>query len=321
MQMTGKNNRILDLYARLMNGETISKRECAGKYGVNEKSVQRDFNDIRSYFAMKLSEEGCGQVLIYDRREGGYRLEAQGTLTLSNSEILAVCKILLDSRSMTKSEMMQILNKLVYGCVPRKNMKLVHDLISNEAYHYIEPQHHKPFLDKMWDIGQAIQESRVIEITYSKRNGEKVTRRLEPLAIMFSEYYFYMTAFLENVDRKQFAVIDDSFPTIYRIDRIESLKVTKDHFHIPYKDRFEEGEFRKRIQFMVGGRLRRIKFWYKGQAVEAVIDRLPTAKIIRETEQGLLIEAEVFGDGVDMWLRSQGEWIEVVEDGKKVKQE
>ena len=59
MQMTGKNNRILDLYARLMNGETISKRECAGKYGVNEKSVQRDFNDIRSYFAMKLSEEGC----------------------------------------------------------------------------------------------------------------------------------------------------------------------------------------------------------------------------------------------------------------------
>ena len=131
---------------------------------------------------------------------------------------------------------------------------------------------------------------------------------------MFSEYYFYMTAFLENVDRKQFAVIDDSFPTIYRIDRIESLKVTKDHFHIPYKDRFEEGEFRKRIQFMVGGRLRRIKFWYKGQAVEAILDRLPTAKIIRETEQGLLIEAEVFGDGVDMWLRSQGEWIEVVED-------
>ena len=49
--------------------------------------------------------------------------------------------------------------------------------------------------------------------------------------------------------------------------------------------------------------------------MEAVLDRLPTAKIIRETEQGLLIEAEVFGDGVDMWLRSQGEWIEVVEDG------
>lgn len=84
MQMTGKNNRILDLYARLMNGEPISKRECAGKYGVNEKSVQRDFNDIRSYFAMKLSEEGCGQVLVYDRKEGGYRLETQGNGTISS---------------------------------------------------------------------------------------------------------------------------------------------------------------------------------------------------------------------------------------------
>ena len=193
-------------------------------------------------------------------------------------------------------------------------MKQVHDLISNEAYHYIEPQHHKPFLDKMWDIGQAIQESRIVEIVYCKRTGEKVTRRLEPLAIMFSEYYFYMTAFLENVDRKQFTVMDDSFPTIYRIDRIESLKVTKDHFHIPYKDRFEEGEFRKRIQFMVGGRLRKIKFWYKGQAVEAILDRLPTAKILRKTEKGTLIEAEVFGDGVDMWLKSQEEWIEMVKE-------
>lgn len=128
----------------------------------------------------------------------------------------------------------------------------------------------------MWDIGHAIQESRVIEITYSKRNGEKVTRRLEPLAIMFSEYYFYMTAFLENVDRKQFAVINDSFPTIYRIDRIESLKVTKDHFHIPYKDRFEEGEFRKRLQFMVGEDSGESSSGIKDRLWEAIIDRLPT---------------------------------------------
>ena len=51
MQMTGKNNRILDLYDRLMNGETISKQEYADRYGVNEKSVQRDLRDIRNFFA------------------------------------------------------------------------------------------------------------------------------------------------------------------------------------------------------------------------------------------------------------------------------
>lgn len=83
-------------------------------------------------------------------------------------------------------------------------------------------------------------------------------------------------------------------------------------FENPYRDRFEEGEFRKRIQFMYGGRLRSIRFIYKGSSVEAVLDRLPTAQIIAKRPEGYLISAEVFGDGIDMWIRSQGNMVEVV---------
>ena len=130
---------------------------------------------------------------------------------------------------------------------------------------------------------------------------------------MFSEYYFYLTAFIDDDKvRENFNVLNDSFPTIYRIDRIQSLKVLDETFHIPYKDRFEEGEFRKRIQFMYGGKLRKIKFEYTGYAVEAVLDRLPTAKIISEEDGKYVISAEVFGDGIDMWLRSQGDRIKMI---------
>ena len=55
--------------------------------------------------------------------------------------------------------------------------------------------------------------------------------------------------------------------------------------------------------------------------MEAILDRLPTAHVIREEEKGILITAEVFGDGVDMWIRSQGDMIEMVEDGKKGSEE
>ena len=82
---------------------------------------------------------------------------------------------------------------------------------------------------------------------------------------------------------------------------------------MPYQDRFEEGEFRKRVQFMYGGKLQKIKFWFHGDSVEAVLDRLPTAQIIEQGEKGYLISAEVFGKGVDMWLRSQGDWVERVD--------
>lgn len=43
------------------------------------------------------------------------------------------------------------------------------------------------------------------------------------------------------------------------------------------------------------------------------MDRLPTAEIIDHNEKGYLLTAEVFGSGIDIWLRSQGELVEVVQ--------
>ena len=124
---------------------------------------------------------------------------------------------------------------------------------------------------------------------------------------MFSEYYFYLTAFLE--DKTTFENPDDLFPTIYRIDRIKYFKVLDEHFRVPYKDRFQEGEFRKRVQFMYGGKLEKIRFKYIGSSIEAVLNRLPTVEIISQDEGGWIVEAEVFGKGGDMWLRGQGKLI------------
>ena len=112
--------------------------------------------------------------------------------------------------------------------------------------------------------------------------------------------------------KQNFHIVNDSFPTIYRIDRIVSMKVLQEKFNIPYASRFEEGEFRKRIQFMQGGKLEKITFRYKGISLEAVLDRIPTAKVIGEENGSYIISAEVFGNGIDMWLRSQGENIELI---------
>ena len=64
---------------------------------------------------------------------------------------------------------------------------------------------------------------------------------------------------------------------------------------------------------MYGGKLQKVKFKYKGTSVEAVLDRLPTAKILEEKDGVYTISAEVFGKGINMWLRSQGENVEVME--------
>ena len=84
-------------------------------------------------------------VIFYDRRQKGYMMKTADVSTFSNSEILAICKILLDSRAFTKKEMTAMLDKLVTNCVTAKNRDVIRELIKNEAFHYIEPHHKKSF--------------------------------------------------------------------------------------------------------------------------------------------------------------------------------
>jgi len=310
-----KNFRTLDMYARLCEGKVLNKAEEAQRFGVDERSIQRDIDDIRAFLAEKtISSDGESRTIEYSRKEKGYVLAGtEGTL-MNNPEILAVSKILLASRAFPKDDIEIMLNKLISGCVPPKNKSLVTELIRNEEFHYVEPRHQTSCQDIMWEIGQAIHNHQYIEIRYQGIQGSTVkTRKLKPLAIMFSEYYFYLAAFIDDEKvRENFNVLNDSFPTIYRIDRIQSLNVLKEKYHVPYRDRFEEGEFRKRIQFMYGGKLRRVRFKYTGYSVEAVLDRLPTAIIESQGNGEYIISAEVFGNGIDMWFRSQGEQVEVL---------
>ncbi len=298
-----KSARLLAIYSRLVSGEVLKKAELAAQYHVSDRSIQRDMESLRCFFA----NQALAQDIIYDHRLSGYRLVNQLPKGLTNSEILAVCKILLESRSMRRDEMLPILDKLIDCAVPEESKRAVSALIGNEKHHYIEPHHGVSILGGLWDIGQAIEQHRVMEIEYERIKEPKlVRRRVLPVGLMFSEYYFYLTAFLE--DKSTFDNPDDLFPTIYRIDRIHSFQVLNERFNVPYQERFQEGEFRKRVQFMYGGKLERIKFKYTGPSVEAVLDRLPTAQA-KEIPGGWEVTAEVFGKGIEMWLRSQGEYI------------
>lgn len=307
--------RVLKIYSKLSEGYVVNKAEEAELYGVNERSIQRDIDHIRNFLDEDSERTGIVNTIVYDRIAKGYKLETLYQIRLQNSEVLALCKILLDSRAFTKTEMVEMLDKLITCCVPQVNQKRVKDLIRNEEFHYVEPRHKTKFIELMWDIGQAVSESRYIEVNYYRTKDKKtVHRKLQPVAIMFSEYYFYLTAFIEDEEvRKDFDVLNDSFPTIYRIDRIRSLKVLDERFNIPYSSRFEEGEFRKRIQFMYGGKLQKVKFKYSGTDIDAILDRLPTAQILDEDDGVYTVSAEVFGTGINMWLRSQEPYVEVID--------
>lgn len=186
----------------------MNKQQLAQQFGVTQRSIQRDMESLRCF----LAEQHSPYDVVYDRQAQGYRLQQDETMLLSNSEVLAACKILLESRSMCKSEMFPILNKMIANCVPEENRKAVEQMLANEKFHYIEPHHNKPILEGLWEIGQAVQNHQIIEIEYLRMKEPKlVKRRVQPVGIMFSEYYFYLTAFQENKEHLRYVDVANCY--------------------------------------------------------------------------------------------------------------
>lgn len=314
MGKESKNHRTLDMYVRLCEGRIIYKNEEARRFGVDERSIQRDIDDIRSFLDDGRAKDSDQRQIVYDRAKKGFLMVGEEPSTMTNSEILAVSKILLESRAFTKRELNTILDKLVEDCVPLKNMKLVSDLIANEKYHYVELNHKEYIQDKLWEIGSDIHEHNLVLLKYARANAprESIERIVEPVAILFSEYYFYLNAYIVEKDEVGKYVHKYDYPAVFRIDRIKEYQHMGETFRVTYANRFEEGEFRKRIQFMYAGKLEKVRLKFYGNNPEPILDRLPTARIIEQYDGECVLDAEVYGKGIIMWLLSQGSKVEVL---------
>lgn len=106
-----------------------------------------------------------------------------------------------------------------------------------------------------------------------------VERKLKPVAIMFSEYYFYLIAFIDDENVRKGNSANE-----YSLCMVVSYK--------------------------------KVKFQYSGTDIDAVLDRLPTAQVLAEKDGIDTVSVEVFGTETNMWLRSQGNMIKMIDLGE-----
>ena len=299
-----KNFRQLEMYDRLRRGEELVKKELANKYGVSLKTIQRDIEAIRSYLSEKKNEIGQFEIKARNNKYKYIAVDESDNI-LTERDILALSKILLESRAFNKREMTILLKKL-QGQISRESQIRIRELINNEDFYYVELQHGKDLVDVLWDLSAAIMERKIITFDYIRIDKKQTKKEIKPVAIMFSEFYFYLIGYSTNSE--------DDIPLVFRIDRMSNIDYTEKTFYIPYSKRFEDGEFRKRIQFMYGGKLKKFTFEFSGTSLEAMLDRLATAKVIKSDGNIYTITAESYGDGIRMWLNSQGDNVKILEE-------
>lgn len=298
-----KSFRLINIYERLNKGEILNKNKIAEIFGVTPKTIQRDIDDLRAYLA-ETQYNGSDVPIKYSREQGGYYLVKLERDWLVNQEVIAILKIILESRAFCKKELEVLINKLLAQVTPN-DRKIVEKIIKSEQTQYIQLQHGKEILNILWKLSQMTTDNKIITFTYTNLEGKSNKREVKPVALMFSEYYFYLIAYMADGTK--------DFPTIFRVDRIADLECMNKTFCIPYRDKFNDGEFRKRVQFMHSGELKRVKFEFRGSSLEALLDKLPTAEKISESKGVYVFSVESYGDGVYMWLRSQGDNIKILE--------
>ena len=296
-----KQARVLEIFFRGLRGEDLSVQKLADEYEVSTKSITRSINDLKAFLADHRELVGNTE-LQYSHQDKCYRLHMDEFL--SNKELFALVEVMIGTRAFSKLELLALTDKLKRFTTTEDRPKL-NELIRRELYHYNEVKHDCDSVQgNLWQLVNCINERREISIEYYKMDRSYVTHRLRPASVMFADHYFYLIAF-----RAEDA---ENMPRYFRVDRIKHITEHRKRFTEQEAPAFDEGLLRQRSLFMWPGELRTIRFEFTGPSVQAVLDKLPTAKIIERSGGKYLIEAEVYGDGIKMWLLSQGAWVKVV---------
>ena len=295
-----KQERLLEIFFRALRGEGLSVQKLADEYEVSTKSIGRDLSDLKAFLAEHRELVGNTE-LKYSNQEKLYHLYMDEFLT--NAELFALIEVMIGARAFSKEELLTLTNKLK-GFTTTTDRPMLNDLIRKELYHYTEIKHDCESVQQMlWKLANCITEKREITIEYYRADRAWKTHRIRPASVMFTDNFFYLIAFnTEGAPDK---------PLYFRIDRIKYITEHRKKFTTEATPEFDEGLLRQRSLFMWPGKLRTIQFEFTGSAIQAILDKLPTAKIIERNGRTYTIEADVYGDGIKMWLLSQGRRVKV----------
>lgn len=296
-----RQERALEIFFRGLRGEDLSVQKLADEYEVSTKSITRSINDLKNFLADHRTLVGNTE-LQYSHQDKCYRLYMEEFL--SSKELFSLVEVMIGARAFSKDELLLLTSKLKNFSTPEDRQKL-NELVRKELYHYPEVKHDcESVQESLWQLVNCITEKQEISIDYYRMDRKWVTHRLRPASVMFNDYYFYLIAFLTEGKTEK--------PYYFRIDRIRQITVHRKKFSSNDIPNFDEGWLRQRSLFMFPGRLQTIRFEFTGPSIQAVLDKIPTAKIIDREGRKYTIEAETFGTGIKMWLLSQGSWVKVL---------
>jgi len=281
-----KINRLLGITIILLNRETVTAKELAERFGVSTRTIYRDIEVLSSAGVPVFTNKGNG---------GGISLLENYSLNkalISEHESESLLLALKTLQAAKYPEIDTILEKISAVFKHAEAADWVHIDFSPWAS---TPNEYNKFID----IKKAILDRKRISFEYISSAGEKTSRVIEPMKLVFKGHAWYLWGFCST--KNDFRV--------FRISRIKNVKVTNEEFkRRNYADKNERNET-ENIRPPVC-----LKLKFYPQILYRLYDDFDDEVILRNSDGTCTVEVQFPEDEwVYGYLLSFGNYLEVLE--------
>lgn len=298
-----KAGRVLMLFTSLIAGKKINKADFANSYRVNGRTFDRDIEDIRNV----LAEIHSGSEINFNKSENCYYMtewNSRGGKGLTAVEAITMFKILLASQALRKDEMKEIFRS-VYSLVISDERKTAINALNNDIEHYKSPAHDKAIIKMLGDLNKVIQRRIKINLRYTDNAGYSAEKIVLPLAFIFSEFYFYLIVLADDKT--------DNNPEFFRVDKIESFRLTDERYNEKLLEQYHIYHINNLYQLMEAGRIINIKLRCHVSIIEAIYDKFPDSKLIKDEGEWQILGIKTNEKAVPDLLFAYGKYLEILE--------
>lgn len=209
---TDKITRILMLYSQLIKGNKVNKSLFSLENGINERSFDRDVEDIRLF----LSDSYSVNELVFDKTDNAYYITNQIKNEMDSSEVYVIAKALLGSKVLRKDELECVLDSLM-SVISRKDARTISSKLLNDLKGYDGVKHDKAILKFVRDLSDCISESKYIRVKYQISNNTIKDIEVYPKDIRCEDSRFVLYA----------AETRRGVETKYLIDKIVEFEIIR----------------------------------------------------------------------------------------------
>ncbi|WP_125712262.1 helix-turn-helix transcriptional regulator [Companilactobacillus kedongensis] len=285
---------ITEMLIRMLQGDKLTMDDEKERYHCSTKTIQRYLRDIKD----TIEESNFNVSYIHDLKRKEYYLKEQSDFSFE--ETLALLKIVIGTRAFNKTELEQLMDRLL-NRLSVEDQPLAKKLISSTTSKYVPIKSDYDLLPRIKNFSKYISENTAIEFTYL--NGlRQIKRDIElPISLYFDNFYFYVVTYNEKYNKN----------ILHRLDRFQTIKpLPNKKIRLPWEIKKDDGKEINKTYLISDGKENNFELYYSGYP-QTALDHFPNAKIKKELDGEVLIEGSAYMQGLILWIMEQGPRVRV----------